>query len=683
MVFKKWIQKQVLPDMVQDIAEKRNIPLMAARVLAARGLSVTEAEEFFSGALEDPFVLKDMDKATMRITQAIEKEEKIVIYGDYDCDGVTATALLYTYLNSVGANVMYYVPDRETEGYGLNCQALAFLKDRLHTDLVITVDNGISALKEAAYAREKGLDLVITDHHSVGETLPDAVAVINPHRKDCPSRFKELAGVGVVFKLVAALEGGDYTMPLESFADLAAIGTIGDVVTLSGENRLLVQQGLKILEFTENPGLRALLEIAGLEGKPITAASIAFGIAPRINAAGRIEGAEKAVDLLLCEDEEEATALAAEMQSFNQQRQEIEQKILHEIEQEIEKNPGKLYNRVLVFWGEGWHPGVIGIVSAKITERYGKPSFILSVQGQGDSRGSGRSIGNFSLYEALSACAAHLKKFGGHQLAAGLSVERGSERAFEEAINRYAAEHFAIMPTVTCEIDAEISLQELSAEIVGSLSVLEPFGAGNPQPIFLMRKAVIESITPLSVDKHLRIRVSFDGGMVPVVYFGMSSRRFPYSKGQAVDLLVNVEMNMYHGVRSVSVRVRDLRPANLQQQKLLNAKSTYEAIRRGENYDVRLRPRILPQYEEFVAVYKYIRARGGYSGDLDVLYFELGQKLNYCKFRVVLDVMEELQLIALSPLLDHIQILPTTGKVDLNTSIFLQKIAASGQQEAK
>ena len=498
MVFKKWIQKQVLPDMVQDIAEKRNIPLMAARVLAARGLSVTEAEEFFSGTLEDPFVLKDMDKATMRITQAIEKEEKIVIYGDYDCDGVTATALLYTYLNSVGANVMYYVPDRETEGYGLNCQALAFLKDRLHTDLVITVDNGISALKEAAYAREKGLDLVITDHHSVGETLPDAVAVINPHRKDCPSRFKELAGVGVVFKLVAALEGGDYTMPLESFADLAAIGTIGDVVTLSGENRLLVQQGLKILEFTENPGLRALLEIAGLEGKPITAASIAFGIAPRINAAGRIEGAEKAVDLLLCEDEEEATALAAEMQSFNQQRQEIEQKILHEIEQEIEKNPGKLYNRVLVFWGEGWHPGVIGIVSAKITERYGKPSFILSVQGQGDSRGSGRSIGNFSLYEALSACAAHLKKFGGHQLAAGLSVERGSERAFEEAINRYAAEHFAIMPTVTCEIDAEISLQELSAEIVGSLSVLEPFGAGNPQPIFLMRNAVIDSITPLS-----------------------------------------------------------------------------------------------------------------------------------------------------------------------------------------
>ncbi len=430
---KQWILPSAQEETVQELHKKSGKSDYLCELLLARGYQTPEAiSEFLSGDgfLQDPYSLKDMDRAVQRIRKGIEDGEMIAIYGDYDADGVTATVVLFTYLESIGADVRYYIPTRDGEGYGLNQKAIDTIA-KMGITLMITVDNGITALEEIAYAGSLGIDVVVTDHHRPKEQLPQAYAVVDPYRRDDETAFKGLAGVGVAFKLVCALEE-DIESMLDYYAELVTIGTIADVMPMSGENRVIVQRGLEKFSQTENIGLQALMEVAGVAGKSITSETVAFSIVPRINATGRLGHAKKAVDLLTTDDEEVAVGLAQEIDLQNRQRKALEEQILQDISQTIN---GTRQSSMIGYWFyrvTGWHHGVVGIVAAKLVEKYGKPCFLISCEG-GEGRGSGRSVGDFSLFDALCACDDLLERYGGHTQAAGLTVKTDKLGCSEKA----------------------------------------------------------------------------------------------------------------------------------------------------------------------------------------------------------------------------------------------------------
>ena len=470
--------------------------------------------------------------------------------------------------------------------------------------MIVTVDNGISAVAEVNLVKRLGMDIVITDHHQPGDTLPDAAAVVDPHRKDCGSPYRYLCGAGVALKLVAALEDGNMDSAVEYFGDLAAIGTIGDVVPLTGENRKLVKRGLQMLQNTENMGLNALLQLAGLEDKTLTAENVAFGIVPRINAAGRMGSARLAMELLLCESEEEAADLAQKINDLNKQRQQQEIFIMEDIERLLSEHPEKLKERVLVLAGENWHHGVIGIVSAKISERFSKPNLLISVDGK-EATGSARSFGEFSLFKALTSCSSLLTKYGGHKQAAGFSLPTENIEGFSREINRYAREYFDEMPRYTYVIDRTLTAEEMTVENIEQLELLQPFGAENQSPVFLVKQLKVSAITPLSDNKHIKItfetehKKSFQG-----LYFGMSTDRFCFEIGNTVDLVASVGINEYNGRKSVSVKIKDIRPSDFPESQFFSAKTAYEKITQGEPVDSRLKGRILPSRDEIAFLYQ-------------------------------------------------------------------------------
>lgn len=435
---KKWFIHQPSEKAADAIRSASDLSLLCAQILASRGMeTVQDAAAFLQcDGLADPFLTADMQQAADILNAALDQGEKICIYGDYDCDGVMATVILYSYLSEMGADVIYRIPERE-EGYGLNAAAIA----QMHADdvsLIVTVDNGITAIEEAALIADLGMHLVITDHHQPLDTLPQADAIVDAHRPDDTSPFHLLCGAGVALKLVAAMDGGDDTMALEQFGELAAIATVADVVSLSGENHYLVQLGLRLLANTERPGLLALLDAAGLLGKPFTATSIAFGIAPRINAAGRFGSPSTAVELLLCEDPEEAGHLAQELERRNTARKAEEQRILEQIAAQVTEAPELLTRRVLVFAGENWHHGVIGIAASRLEEQFGKPIILITIEGD-TARGSMRSFGAFSAFQCLNACREYLSRYGGHPGAGGFSLPAKQVDAFQSAVEAYAA----------------------------------------------------------------------------------------------------------------------------------------------------------------------------------------------------------------------------------------------------
>ena len=432
MPLKKWELSKGDPQTARLLAEECGISPLAASVLIGRGrASYEKAAAFLSGGeeLSSPFDLADMDAAAARINRAIDEGQPIAIYGDYDCDGITASAMLYTYLSSIGADVSCRIPEREGDGYGLNPGAVRALAEE-GTELLITVDNGISALEEIALANVLGMDVVVTDHHQPGDSLPPALAVVDPHRKDDTSGCRYLCGAGVVFKLIAALEDGGYQTPLEQFSDLLAVGTIGDVVPLSGENRALVRMGLQRLAMTDHPGLSALMEVSSVRPDRLTAQTVSFSLVPRINAAGRMGSAKTALRLLLSEDDGEARAIAAELNEYNRERQSLEQEIISSAEALLLQDPSLTEGRLLILRGDGWSHGVIGIVCSRLLERYGKPVLLCCPEGDGSLRGSGRSLGDFHLIRALSANDRWLTRYGGHKLAAGRRTSTPSARAW-------------------------------------------------------------------------------------------------------------------------------------------------------------------------------------------------------------------------------------------------------------
>ena len=477
-------------------AQQKETALLAG-ILAARGITdPADALTLLAGEeeLSDPALLTDMEKACQRIWQAIDNGETIVVFGDYDVDGVTATALLYQHLKGMGAAVKCMLPSREGDGYGLSRNAIQSIHDKGYR-LIVTVDNGISALEEAEFAASLGVDLIVTDHHLPHDTLPKAVAVVAPRRADDTSPFKGLCGAGVAFKLCAALDGCPPEEMLDYCGDLAAVGTVADVMPLTGENRTLVKAGLHLLQHSDRPGLLALLDEVGLGGKPVTAENVSYAIAPRINAAGRMDSAVTALQLVLCEDEERAAELAHKLNEINAARQETEGEIAKAAQAQLEAEPAILEDRVILIWGRDWHPGVIGIVASRLVEKTGRPVIVVSIDEHGEGKGSGRSVQGFNLHACIASCEDLLLRFGGHAMAAGLSVREENLPELRRRLNEWAARECPVLVTPPLECDLSIHLDRITVESVRRLDQLAPYGAENPAPVFLLEKAVERILT--------------------------------------------------------------------------------------------------------------------------------------------------------------------------------------------
>lgn len=677
MSVKKWVVSPLNKERATKIAEQWEIPFFLAMLLEIRGLTQKEKiSSFFEqeNGRYHPFELIDMDKAVDRILQAIDSFEKICVYGDYDADGVTSTALLYSYLESRAADVMYYIPKRETEGYGMNIEAV----ERLHeqgVNLIITVDNGIASVAEVERANQLGMQVVVTDHHQPQGALPPAVAVVDPHRADCPSSFKDWAGVGVAFQLIYALEGedGDPDSLLSNYADLVTVGTIGDIVPLSGDNRRMVRRGLSHLSHTDRIGLKALIEEAGLEGKKLTAGNVSFTIVPRINALGRLGSSEQAVRLLLSEYQEEADSLAGQMGERNRERQAIEADILKQVDELLEREPQRKQQRVIVVEGEGWHEGVIGIVASRVVEKYGKPCIVLSVN-ESIAKGSGRSVEGFSLYDAVYACRDLLTRFGGHPMAAGLSLPTDQIGRFREDINRYAASLPDGMPVPVLHIDCKLNPAALSTELVNQMAAMEPFGAGNPAPLFGLYQMQLTGITPVGGGKHLRLAFQRGNYAISAMRFRMTPQEFPYQIGDVLDLAVTLDKSEYRGQESLSVLIREMKDSSFSEEDYIREKAWYEAFQRQEMLSSEALDRLVPNREEFAVVYRYLRSQKGWNYGMDVLCSRLqGQGLGYGKVAVILSIMNELHLVTahMDSDLCQVTMLEVTGKVDLNSSCIL------------
>ncbi len=562
MLKKKWILKEFDKNRVVEISKAFNISPLTAIILYNRGLREdAEIRDFLArdlNAMHDPFLMKDMDKATERIHQAKRNNEKITIYGDYDVDGITSIAILYKYLEKMGIEVGYYVPDRMVEGYGVNREALDKIKSD-GTSLIITVDTGITAVEEAEYAKEIGLDFIITDHHECKEKIPNVYAAIDPKRKDCPYPFKSLAGVGVVFKLIQAL---DVTAPLKSlmdaYADLMCLGTVADISPLIDENRVIVTEGLKRFKTTKNIGLKALIDVS-TNGKTITTSTIGYTIAPRINASGRLGCASTSVELFLTEDNDKALELANSLCHENTLRQQTEQKMFKEALSYIEKHPEIEKDDVLVIPHENWHHGIVGIVSSKITEKYYKPSILFAVDGD-FAKGSGRSVTGFNLFGALEDSSSLLEKFGGHELAAGLTIKSENIESFRKRINEYAKGKIDDMSRIpTISLDAQIKVTYITIETVHDINKLQPFGVNNPTPSFAVRNIKIHRISVMSEGKHLRMTLYKDGKYLDAVGFGMGDYYSMFEEGDYIDVAFALDINDYKGFQNVQLILKDMR----------------------------------------------------------------------------------------------------------------------------
>lgn len=670
---KKWTVGKPEQGAVDILTRQGGLTEICAGVLAARGIDTMEkAMAFFNqnndggDALSDPFLIKDMKKASEIILAAVDEGRKICVYGDYDCDGITATALLYSYLECTGADVSYYINQR-SEGYGMCADALRRLAEE-GVELIVTVDNGISAIAEAELAKELGMELVITDHHKPGEVLPDAAAVVDPHREDDLSSFKDLCGCGVALKLIAAMDGGDCASALEQFSDLAAIATIADIVPLNGENREIVRLGLHYLENTENAGLKALMAAASVK-PPVSSVTAAFSLAPRLNASGRFGSARDAVEMLLCEDEAAAEEMAMRLNSLNNERKKTEADIMSVIEAYIGENPEILYKRIIFLYGEGWHHGVIGIVASKLVERFGKPVFILSDDGD-FARGSARSVEGFSIHKALTACSEQLDKFGGHSGAGGFSLKKENIGAFNEALQKYAAKEFDVMPVRALHADKLLQPRELTVESVRSLEMLEPCGEGNPSPLFAMVNVRILEVVPLSGGAHTKLKLTYGNVGVYGLLFGVKTSDFTYKAGDMIDMLACPSLNTYNGQTSVNIRIADYRKSGVPQSQYLAARDAYERYKRGEGADERLVPRIVPAREDLAAIYRAVPKNK--FADFDSVYFSVcSESINYCKFRLALDIFEEIGLFELDRYSETVTSRTVTQKADLESSEIL------------
>ena len=572
MLSKRWEIRSQDPRVEEKLAAALQIRLLAARLLVNRGITTIEAaREFLAPSLQrlyDPFLMRGMAEAVERLVRGICDQEAIVIYGDYDVDGITATAVLSWFFRDLGVSVPYYLPHRMREGYGLNAEAVRKLADQ-GTRLLITVDCGITGHDEVQLARRLGMDVIVTDHHQVPPTLPDAVAVLNPHQSECGYPAKELAGVGVAFKLVMALRGrlrqeprwADKTPNLRRHLDLVALGTIADIAPLLGENRILVKHGLQELTRSQKLGVQTLKRVARIADQDIGPRQVGFTLAPRLNAAGRLAAARAGVELLLSEDVMQAEKLALYLDSVNRERQEVQTHIYAEAKAILEADGGIDNRWAIVLASERWHPGVVGIVASKLVEEYGRPTVLIGLEGD-TGKGSGRSIAAFHLYNALVACQEFLAGFGGHEHAAGIRIQRQQVPLFEAAFNRVARECLTdadCMPLLP--IDAEVQLPEIDDTLLEFIARLEPFGEANPQPVLLARGVEVVGVPTLvgRERQHLRLTLRQSGMILPAIGFAMG-KQLTQAKTGVLDIVFSPQRHVWNGRQEHQLVLRDLAP---------------------------------------------------------------------------------------------------------------------------
>lgn len=668
MQFKRWSVNPPQKKLAAELAEECDVDAFVALIAAGRGYTdPVLLEEFLSDEIimADPYELPDIENAAEIINNAVWAEEKIAIFGDYDVDGVTATVIMYDYLRRKGANVSYVIPDREKDGYGISMSAIDRLKNN-GTELIITVDNGISAVAETDYAKSLGIKVVVTDHHLPSDELPCADAVVNPHLKNSNCEFKDVCGAFVAFKVICATEGSSPEELLGDYGALVALGTVADVMPLINENRTVVREGLNMIALGVNRGLTALLHIAGINEDQLTATRLAFGVAPRINAAGRMGDASRAAELLLTDDDEAANGIAEVLNNENIRRQALEKQIFNEAVNTVEKN-GYKHNRVIVVSGEAWHGGVVGIVASRISEKYGKPTIVLSVT-EGIANGSARSIKGFSIYDALCECSYVLNKFGGHEMAAGLTLYADEIDSFRRIINEYAMSFERQIPETV--LDCKLNPAALSVDLADELKMLEPFGAGNPVPVFGIFGLSIKKITAVGAGKHLRIDFAKGEASFSAMLFGNSRSAFAYDVGDEVDIAVTLDTNLYGGNRSLTVSIKEIKKSGIDEKSVIDDISLYEAFKSGifEDYT-----EIIPTREETGIIYKKISAK---PASLDRLVCDNLAGIGYAKTLISAEALCELKLCTFfeNDGVRFLRVSPQKEKVNLQDASVLKKL---------
>ena len=686
MRYERWAVAAPCPETRAEL-EAAGIPPLLAAVLSARGIgSAQQARRLFSPSREplaDPLLMRDMDRAAARVRLALDRGEPIAVYGDYDVDGITATCLLTQFLRGCGGQVVPYIPDRLEEGYGLNREAVSILAER-GVKLIVTVDCGITAAEEVAWAAALGVDVVVTDHHACKETLPAAAAVVDPCRPDCPYPFKGLAGVGVALKLAMAVAGpAQAGAVMEELCDLAAIGTVADVMPMTGENRSIVSRGLARLDPPRRLGLRQLVRCAGLEERALNAGTVSYALAPRINASGRMGRAQAAVELLLTRDPAEAEALAEELCRLNRERQAIEGDIFQQCVQRLEQAPQR---GAIVLADSRWHQGVVGIVASRLAEKFACPAFMICLD-KGMGKGSCRSWGGINLFCLLSKCAPLLENFGGHALAAGFTVREENIPALAQALRQasiQAAAEEGSAPVLP--VDAEVTPGELTVPEVEALDALEPCGPGDPRPVFLLRGMQVQSAALVGRGRHLKLRLESRGTGLDAIWFSAGCGKLP-EPGSRVDVAFSPQINEFRGVRTVQLQVADLRPAPSRAQL---ERAVYEKFTRGELLTAGEARFLLPSRAEFAGLWRWLERQSASCGLVEDTLVRIsrsasrwaGQQEVPARTMLCLEVFRERGLIDLRTHVGRIQITVRRPeeKVDLEASEILRRLRETLQE---
>ncbi|MCI9449441.1 MAG: single-stranded-DNA-specific exonuclease RecJ [Clostridiales bacterium] len=709
----------------ENIASELGLTVPAAKLLINRGCTTPETAKRFIGKEEeqlyDPMLMCDMQKAVERICDAVGAGEKIVIYGDYDVDGVTSVASLYLYLRSLGADVSYHIPCRMTEGYGMSMPVIDRLADE-GCDLIITVDTGITAVGEIAHAKELGIDVVVTDHHECHEVLPSADAIVNPRRPDCTYPFGELAGVGVVFKLLCAIES--FMNPNDTLAecvrriskeycDLVAIGTIADVMPVKEENRLIVSYGLSLIERGTRPAITELINASGAksrskygnaEKKKITAGYVGYTLAPRINAAGRIKNASIAVEMLITESTEEAKKYANELCDINRERQEEENRITEQAYAKIAAEHDFDNDPVIVLADDHWHHGIIGIVSSRITEKYGLPSILISFDGNGnteisendDGKGSGRSVKGLNLVEALAHCSELLEKYGGHELAAGLTVKRGKLNDFKRELNAFAREKLAEAENeVVIEAECELDSSDITMRLANELYYLEPYGVSNPVPVFRTNEMFVSDVIPLGGGKHTKLILKHSNMIITALCFRVPLTELDIYPGDVVDVLYNLDINEFQGTKTLQMIVKDIRLTENQLKKEIREHDIFDSLYSCDGKISLSHEEIentVPDRGDFAAVYTTLKRELRVEHEvfsiraLSHLLHTCGHNISYVKLKFIITVFRELNLIGVEELDAELEIyafkyIYVKDKINLDRSAILKRLKSEVREK--